>query len=665
MLAPRFGQCDSKNPYSQFLRWLAQLGVSEDGAIVAAPYADSLSLRFWAGRGAIKKVSIRILGVGPQGVKQGDAMELWACDAFDASPAARNQTTQWSAGGASKARWFSGDKRNTLSGEQCAARRALSAAGGAVGACASPANKEYLGKLPGLSALLGLEASELCAYVAVRGAAVAAAFEAAARQACLPQATGPAAAAGGRAGAQPAGAVAAASTTELSVLAVLYALVGPKLGVADNGFQNRDREAASEEAHACTQKWVLSLLIDDLGAPKAEADKLLHLLQAPPTSSDAEECEAAIRSMVRETAQAAQGAGGKFVVSWPFGLCATGLTHLLRYPPEEVCGRVTDSESVTTLSEGAASKSVLGTDGLPIPTSAWGVAFAVAVAEAVRGARAMPLARELEIPALRGSSVGAAAMPAAVASGPHTFNMLFLNDGGGVPSKCGTPPSPALAQRCTVAVQRALFSKAVAQAQRFIVVRGEDNRKLIFDHWFVNGNVVNGVTVHAVDVTAASAPLIADLIGKGLAESGDGLTAKRLLVRLAAPARMGEPAWSAAFFVVSLWHPSWAIGEVVRGDPVCQLPASQWWNARRLPEWLFLYALPRMLRGASVTAPLNGPCRGELVDCPPVLPLTGPPCTTVADASACVGDGGSRFVAQFKSWMSSRGGERGGTQVRL
>jgi hypothetical protein len=104
----RFGSADNKTPNLQFQRCKEQLVLNEEkSVIVSFKKADCRVFNYWAAEKAIERVSIRILGAGPQGVGLGEAMEYCAGDAFDASPNAENATANFSAVGHNKkVSWF-------------------------------------------------------------------------------------------------------------------------------------------------------------------------------------------------------------------------------------------------------------------------------------------------------------------------------------------------------------------------------------------------------------------------------------------------------------------------------------------------------------------------------------------------------------------------------
>ena len=119
---------------------------------------------------------------------------------------------------------------------------------------------------------------------------------------------------------------------------------------------------------------------------------------------------------------------------------------------------------------------------------------------------------------------------------------------------------------------------------------------------------------------------------------------------LSAPAADGKAAWDAAFFVTSLWHPSYALYEAMSGRGVATQSALEWGVERLAPEWAIVYALPRALRGESVAALLDRPFRGGFVNAPRELAVGGAP--TGHEPVERVGK--SRFVKQWGSLRRSR-----------
>ena len=155
-----------------------------------------------------------------------------------------------------------------------------------------------------------------------------------------------------------------------------------------------------------------------------------------------------------------------------------------------------------------------------------------------------------------GSPAGAAVAVGALNNGPFTFDLDFLNDGAGYVTVCGTHASPAVRARCRAVMKTLFFDRSFAQAQRFVVARGDAVLKPLVE-WFKDESTFEDVRVRSVDVTGQVLATLRILVPDGsLAAEGQGFAAERRLVYLSAPASDGKPAWDAAFFVTSLWHPS-------------------------------------------------------------------------------------------------------------
>jgi hypothetical protein len=300
----------------------------------------------------------------------------------------------------------------------------------------------------------------------------------------------------------------------------------------------------------------------------------------------------------------------------------------------------------------AGAHAAIDAHGGPIPTFTW-----LAAGAAAAGGAAGPLDAAHELPALRASPAGAGALVATLNKGPFTLDLWPANDGGGATKECGTPPSAALCAAGEAMTRNLFFTRSFAVALRLLVGRGLHVRNVLFggdgeEGWFVDGKIINGVTVRVGAAPAAVEALLEALVGPELARHGSGFTFVRRLVYLDAPARGGAPAWDAAFLATTLWHPSWALNEAQRLREVARLPAVDWWVQRRAPEWTLGYALPRALRGEAVVPPLEGPFRGELVRAPEVLAGGG----ALPAGAALEEVTRSRIVEQWHTWASAGGG---------
>ena len=112
--------------------------------------------------------------------------------------------------------------------------------------------------------------------------------------------------------------------------------------------------------------------------------------------------------------------------------------------------------------------------------------------------------------------------------------------------------------------------------------------------WFVDGPLTpEGVSVRVKDVTGLFAGLLEDLVGPEVAHGGQGFGYEYKLVYLAKPTLDDMPAWDAAFFATTFWHPSWSLNEAQQLYHIATQSARDWWVARRAPEWAILYGLPR------------------------------------------------------------------------
>jgi hypothetical protein len=591
----RFGSADNKTTSSQFKRPLHQLEIDANGRIVACKGSDCRVFKFWANESnGIDHMSIRFLGVGPQGVGLGESMEFAAGDALDSSPVAENSTGNFSAVGSNpdKVSYF-GDKRGDVPDQVIQARRILAFIGGIWKASRMQADKALLDLISIHSPLFYMQMKELCIQIQSSPPTVLKALKAQALYLLNDARCADATMVDDKQTMDP----------PFSALSALFAVVGPLL------VQNYDwifikhspSSTSSVDRFEFSKTWLSSC-----GAPP----HLNARLYSRPTSEEATACEDAANNHFRsalddENERRSKGTTNnyevqsKLVYSLPFGSPLSGVTTFLNYPPLTISTEFSNQDNVV---HGAINE-----NGSPNSTFAWVAPAYHAVSQTAEGQPMERLDHSMELPSLRTNPGDLLPM---LERGPHTLDIFFMNDGLGTETPCGTPASDVMDALCEETARNLFFSKEFAQAQRFIVARGEKVRTTL-DKFLVENTSVNGVKVRVKDVSSSMKATTVALVGSDLANGNNDFTNKIHLVYLCHDAVGAEPAWQAAFYVTSLYHPSFEVNEAMRGMNQANLPAMDWAVSRRAPEWFRLYAFPRCLRGESVHSFDDGPFGGE------------------------------------------------------
>ena len=461
----RIGAADSAGS-TQGQRWHKQLDVDPvRGAVVAGKGADSTIFKLWTEVGAVTNAEVRLGGVGPGGTGLGFAMEFLVGSILNASP---QTAANLSAVGPGTVRYFRGSRPTPgLSGEEQDARDALAAAGGTAAAASNPADAAFLGTANVRWHILGMSLSRACARAAELSPGTRSNYENKARK---------------DAGLPPVN----LTGRPLSILAALYILVGRRLFPIEHDLSYLHRTCvAATSSQLLAKTSAMERLLRAAGLP--QQFKATRFFARPNVATAA----AAHCSWVGGTTATAHAIQPP-PITWtlPSGTLASGKLVLLNYPPPH-----------------SSSNIALNACGLPVATLAFIAAAALAASRSESGPPVGPLLPAQEIPALHENREGDGALLVMFRDGPFTADLHFANDGKGVKSACGEPPSDAVKTAAEEAVKCQLFAQHVSQALRYVLVRGDEAREVV-EPWLKNGVVHDGVKVTSCNASSITNPLI-------------------------------------------------------------------------------------------------------------------------------------------------------------